>query len=81
MCFSLREALEHKKQASMSTFLLKKLETFINIKDVYDNFSHENSLFDQFLINFMIKIMFTAVVVKITNFTVQHDRTNVKSAI
>ena len=69
MCFSLQEALEHKKQASMSTFLLIKLENFINIKDAYDNFSHTNFIFDQFLTNFMNKTMFTADVVKIADFT------------
>ena len=81
MCFSLQEALEHKKQASRCTFLLINLDNFINIKDAYDNFSHTNFISDQFLTNFMLKIMFTADVVKIADITVQHDHTNVKSAI
>merc|ERR1739840_61205 len=70
------EAPEHKKRASETTFLLINLENFINTKDAYDNFSHKNSTFDQFLIIFMPKIIRTADVVKIADFTFRHVRTN-----
>ena len=76
MFFSLLEAPEHKNLASESTFLLINLENFINTKDAYDNFSHKNSTFDQFLIIFMPKIIRTADVVKIADFTFRHVCTN-----
>ena len=76
MFFSFREALEHKKRASETTFLLINLENFINTKDAYDNFSHKDSTFDKFLIIFMTKIIRTADVVKIADFTLWHVRTN-----
>ena len=76
MFFSLLKAPEHKNLASKSTFLVINLENFINIKDVYDNFSHKNSNFDQFLIIVMPKIIRTADLVKIADFTFRHVCTN-----
>ena len=52
------------------------MENFINTKEAYDNFSHKNSTFDQFSIIFMPKIIRTADVVKIADFTFWHVRTN-----
>ena len=46
------------------------------MKDAYDNFSHKNFTFDQFLIIFMPKIIRTADVVKIADFTFRHVCTN-----
>ena len=76
MFFSFREAPEHKKRASKITFLLIKFKIFINTKDAYDNFGHKNFIFNKFLIIFMTQIMFTADVVKITDFTFRHVCTN-----
>ena len=76
MCFSLRQAQEHQKLASESTFLLINLENFINIKDAYDNFSHKNSISCQLSQIFNPKIIRTADMVKIANFMFWHDRTN-----
>ena len=52
------------------------MENFINIKDAYDNFSHKNSISGQLSQIFMPKIICTADVVKIADFTFRHDRTN-----
>ena len=52
------------------------MENFINIKDAYDNFSHKNSISGQLSPIFMPKIIRTADVVKIADFTFWHDRTN-----
>ena len=68
--------LKHKKPASKSTFLLINVETFINVKDAYDNFSHKNFTFYQVLLIFVPKIIHTADMVKIADFTFQHDLTN-----
>ena len=76
MFFSLLKAPEHKNLASKSTFLLINLENFIKIKDAYDNFSHKNSNFDQFLIIVMPKIIRTADMVKIADFMFRHVCTN-----
>ena len=76
MFFSLLEAPEHKNLASESTFLLINLENFYNTKVAYDNFSHKKFIFDSFLIIFMTKIMDTAKVVKIADFTFRHVCTN-----
>ena len=52
------------------------MENFIYIKDACDNFSHKNPIFGQLLQIFMPKIIRTADVVKIADFTFRHDRTN-----